>query len=48
MRPVLVMFCFLSGAILFGIVGIVLAIPAALTIKATLAELYREPDAMRE
>jgi predicted PurR-regulated permease PerM len=47
-QPALVIFCFLAGAILFGIVGIVLALPAALTIKATLAELYREPEAMLE
>lgn len=47
-RPVLVMFCFLSGAVLFGIVGVILAIPVALTIKATLAELYREPEALTE
>jgi predicted PurR-regulated permease PerM len=47
-RPVLVMFCFLAGAILFGVVGIVLAIPAALTVKATLAELYKEPEALTE
>jgi predicted PurR-regulated permease PerM len=47
-RPVLVMFCFLAGAVLFGVVGIVLAIPVALTIKATLAELYKEPEALTE
>jgi len=44
--PVLVMFCFLSGGILFGIVGIVLAVPFALTVKAILAELYRDPSAI--
>ncbi|HZD90067.1 MAG TPA: AI-2E family transporter [Pseudolabrys sp.] len=41
-RPVMVIFCFLSGGILFGIVGIVLAIPVALTVKVTLNELYKE------
>lgn len=41
-RPALVIFCFLSGGILFGVVGIVLAIPVALTVKATLNELYKE------
>lgn len=41
-RPVLVIFCFLAGGILFGIVGVVLAIPVALTIKASLYELYRD------
>jgi predicted PurR-regulated permease PerM len=44
--PVLVMFCFLSGGILFGIVGVILAVPTALAIKAVLAELYRDPDAV--
>jgi predicted PurR-regulated permease PerM len=45
-RPVLVIFCFLAGADLFGIVGIVLAVPVALTIKAILAELYKDREAM--
>jgi predicted PurR-regulated permease PerM len=40
--PVLVIFCFLSGAVLFGIVGVILAVPVALTVKATLYELYKE------
>jgi predicted PurR-regulated permease PerM len=44
--PVLVIFCFLAGGILFGIVGIVLAVPFALTVKAILAELYRDPSAI--
>lgn len=42
--PVLVIFCFLAGAILFGVVGIVLAVPVALTVKASLYELYKEGD----
>lgn len=41
--PVLVIFCFLAGGTLFGIVGIIVAVPVALTIKVTLATLYREP-----
>jgi predicted PurR-regulated permease PerM len=40
---VLVIFCFLAGGTLFGIVGIIVAVPVALTIKVTLATLYREP-----
>jgi predicted PurR-regulated permease PerM len=43
-RPVMVIFCFLAGAVLFGIVGIVLAVPVALTIKMSLLELYKEGD----
>ena len=46
--PVLVIFCFLSGGTLFGIVGIILAVPVALTIKITLATLYREPVSEEE
>ena len=44
--PVLVMFCFLAGGILYGIVGVVIAVPFALTIKAILAEVYRDPEAV--
>ena len=41
-RPALVIFCFLAGGLLFGMVGVVLAIPVALTIKSSLYELYKE------
>jgi predicted PurR-regulated permease PerM len=43
-RPILIIFCFLAGGILFGIVGIVLAVPVAITLKVILATLYNEPD----
>jgi predicted PurR-regulated permease PerM len=43
-RPALVIFCFLAGGLLFGIVGVVLAIPVALTIKTSLQELYKEEN----
>jgi predicted PurR-regulated permease PerM len=39
-HPVLIIFCFLAGAVLLGIPGVILAVPAALTVKATLATLY--------
>jgi predicted PurR-regulated permease PerM len=42
LRPVLVIFCFLTGGVLFGVVGVIMAVPAALTIKAFLGELYNE------
>jgi predicted PurR-regulated permease PerM len=42
-HPVLVIFCFLSGALLFGMVGVILAVPVALVVKVTLALLYDEP-----
>lgn len=35
-RPVLVMFCFLSGGLLLGISGIILAVPVALALKVAL------------
>lgn len=41
--PVLVIFCFLAGGLLFGIVGVILAMPVALGIKTTLFVLYDEP-----
>ncbi len=41
---VLVIFCFLAGGILYGIVGVVLAIPVALTIRTVLSVVYNEPS----
>jgi predicted PurR-regulated permease PerM len=41
-HPVLIIFCFLAGAVLLGVPGVILAVPAALTVKATLATLYGE------
>jgi predicted PurR-regulated permease PerM len=40
--PVLVIFCFLAGGLLFGIVGVILSVPVALCIKVLLRELYQE------
>ena len=42
LHPVLVIFCFLSGAFLFGVVGVIMAVPVALVVKVTLALLYDE------
>ena len=45
--PVLVIFCFLAGGLLFGVVGVVLAVPTALTVRTVLHVLYdeaRQPD----
>ena len=42
-HPTLIIFCSLTGAVLFNVVGVVLAIPVALTIKTVLAALYEEP-----
>jgi predicted PurR-regulated permease PerM len=41
-HPVVVILCFLAGGTLFGIVGMILAVPTALLVKVTLAVLYRE------
>ncbi len=41
-HPVVVIFCFLVGGALFGIVGMILAVPIALLVKVTLAVLYQE------
>lgn len=41
-RPIVVIFCFLAGGVLFGIVGVILAVPVALTVKVVLANLYGE------
>jgi predicted PurR-regulated permease PerM len=41
--PVLVIFCFLSGGVLFGISGVILAVPFALSIKVILEAVYGDP-----
>lgn len=41
-HPALVIFCLLVGGYLFGIAGVILAVPVALTIKIVLATLYNE------
>jgi predicted PurR-regulated permease PerM len=46
-HPILVIFCFLAGGALFGIVGVVLAVPLALMVKVALAAIYGEPIAGR-
>jgi predicted PurR-regulated permease PerM len=42
-HPVVVMFAFVSGAMLFGAIGLLLAVPAAVTIKTALQHYYAEP-----
>lgn len=41
----LIIFCFLSGGLLFGITGVIMAAPVALITKVTLAALYDDPRA---
>jgi predicted PurR-regulated permease PerM len=45
--PALVIFCFLCGGLLFGVVGVILAVPVALTIREALATTY-EIDRKRD
>jgi predicted PurR-regulated permease PerM len=40
--PVLVIFCFLAGGFLYGLVGVVIAVPTALSIRTILRVLYDE------
>jgi predicted PurR-regulated permease PerM len=44
-HPVVVIMSFACGAILFGVVGLVLAVPVAVCIKLTLEQYYPEPIA---
>lgn len=37
LHPVLIIFCFLAGGVLFGLPGILLAVPVALTVRTALA-----------
>lgn len=43
LHPVLIIFCFLSGGLLFGLTGVLLAVPVALAVKVLLAAAYAEP-----
>ncbi len=40
LSPVLVIFCFLTGGVLFGITGVIVAVPVALAIRAVLGAHY--------
>jgi predicted PurR-regulated permease PerM len=40
-RPVVVIFAFLAGGALFGVVGVILAVPTALAVKVALSVRYR-------
>jgi predicted PurR-regulated permease PerM len=43
LHPVVIIFCFIAGGMLFGIAGVVMAVPVALIVKTCLAVLYDEP-----
>jgi predicted PurR-regulated permease PerM len=42
-HPTLVIFCFLAGGALFGVLGVILAVPVALSLKVTLETIYGDP-----
>lgn len=44
-HPVVVIFGFVTGAMLFGIIGLLLAVPIAATIRLVLEQYYAEPIA---
>ncbi len=44
LHPAAIIFCFITGGVLFGIAGFILAVPIALAVKTCLAVLYREPS----
>jgi predicted PurR-regulated permease PerM len=48
LHPVVIMFCFIAGSVLFGMMGVILAVPVALAIKICLAVLYDEPRGRHE
>jgi predicted PurR-regulated permease PerM len=39
-HPALIIFCFFAGGIVFGVPGVIMAVPVALLIRSTLATLY--------
>jgi predicted PurR-regulated permease PerM len=48
LHPVVIIFCFIAGGMLFGIAGVVMGVPVALVAKICLAVLYDEPLSGRE
>ena len=43
LHPFVIIFAFLSGGVLFGVIGLILAVPVAASIKVILSEYYAEP-----
>jgi len=43
LHAVVVIFCIPTGALLYGVAGVIMAVPCALAIRVTLARLYEEP-----
>jgi len=47
LHPVAILFAFVAGGTLFGMVGLLLAVPAAAVLKIVLAACYAEPAVVR-
>jgi predicted PurR-regulated permease PerM len=47
-HPVVVIFAFICGATLFGVIGLILAVPAAVCLRIVLQHYYAEPIRTRE
>lgn len=48
LHPVVIIFCFIAGGVLFGAPGVIMAVPVALGVKTCLAVLYDEPPRRNE
>jgi predicted PurR-regulated permease PerM len=48
LHPVVIIFCFIAGAALFGIAGVIVAVPVAVGIRTCLTVLYEEPRRREE
>lgn len=44
LHPALIIFCFLVGGALFGIIGVIMAVPVALILKIALTVVYKDAD----
>lgn len=44
LNPTVIIFCFFAGGLLFGVVGIIMAIPVALSVRVTLSVVRGEPS----
>jgi predicted PurR-regulated permease PerM len=42
LSPVTVIFCFLAGGVLYGVVGVIMAVPVALSLRITLKTIHGE------
>jgi predicted PurR-regulated permease PerM len=47
-HPIVIIFGFLAGGLLFNIAGMIMAVPAVIALKVILSAVYREPELMPE